>query len=85
MCAEKRKTKCLSVCEQFRFTSSRVPDNCEGAKLVGLGEPETATCKSIRADGGGQCWFATVFYLLTGKKRVGYQFNQSINLSLEMV
>ena len=46
----------------------KIPDNYLGSKFIGLGEPPVKSCKSVLAAGGGECWFATIFYLFVGKK-----------------
>ena len=58
----------VRVCEKLSLTHVKIPDNYVGSKLIGLGEPPVKSCKAVLAAGGGECWFATIFHLLVGKK-----------------
>ena len=56
------------VCEKLSIKFTTIRDDYSGLRLVGLGEPEEATCRAILAQGGGKCWVSSIFFLLTGKK-----------------
>ena len=56
----------MDLCTQLQTVHQRLTDHYWSS--VGLGESPDVSCKSILADGGGKCWFLSVFYLLTGKK-----------------
>ena len=59
-----RPQRRLDLCTQLKTVHKRLTDNYWSS--VGLGEPPDASCKSILSEGGGKCWFSSVFYLLTG-------------------
>ena len=56
------------VCEKLSIKFTTIRDDYSGLRLVGLGEPEEATCRAILAQGGGKCCVSSIFFLLTGKK-----------------
>ena len=56
-----------NLCQQLDLKHEKVPDRYENA-LLGIGAPDEISCSSRLAEGGGLCWFSTVYYLLVGKK-----------------
>ena len=56
------------ICNQLGIQFKQMADNYIGGKVYGLGQPKAATCRSNLAEGGGSCWFSSLFYLLTGRK-----------------
>ena len=60
----------IRLCKKLGLTHVRVPNDCTGSKIVGLGEPPEMGCKSEMALGSGLCWFSTIYYLLVGRKAV---------------
>ena len=66
-----RKQMCAKLA--IKFTTIR--DDYSGLRIVGLGEPEEASCRAILAQGGGgKCWVSSVFLLLTGRKSGNIEF-----------
>ena len=53
--------------QQLGLKNARLPDWYEEA-LLGTGDPEKISCSSRVAEGGGLCWFSTVYYLSVGIK-----------------
>ena len=55
------------ICSMLKLVHVAVPDDYCGC-LLGLGQPVDKGCVSNLAEGGGKCWFSSIFYLLVGKK-----------------
>ena len=53
---------------QLGIQFKQMADNYNGGKVHGLGQPKAATCRSNLVEGGGACWFSSLYYLLTGRK-----------------
>ena len=56
------------ICNQLGIQFKQMADNYFGGKVYGLGQPKAATCRSSLAEGGGACWFSSLFCLLTGRQ-----------------
>ena len=56
------------LCVRLGRTHLKVPDNYLGDGFLGLGAPERKDSVSRLAEGGGKCWFSSIYFLLVGKK-----------------
>ena len=63
-----RRLRREEICNQLGIQFKQMVDNYIGGKVYGLGQPKAATCRSNLAEGGGACWFSSLFDLLTGQK-----------------
>ena len=60
--------KRMHICQQVGIEHIKIPDKYQGVKKLGLGRPSNIDCKSVLAQGGGACWFSSLFYPLVGQK-----------------
>ena len=68
-------SKRVGICEQVGLKHRRVADEYKGERLVGLGHPSDISCKSVLGQGGGECWFSAIYFLLVGQKAVVFNLN----------